>query len=1476
MKKLKRVLSVFLAIIMVMTSVAPVSAKAPALNKTQITLTVGKSTKLKVAGTNQKIKWSTSSKRTATVSSDGTVKGKKAGTAVITAKFDKKSLKCKVTVKAGLNRTTAVLAKNDYTTLTLNGAKAKGFRSSNTKVAKVSKNGKVTAVKKGKATITVTDTKNKKYTCKVTVEDPKLNKSSISLSAGKRYTLKLNGNTQKISWSSSNRKAATVSAKGKITAKSKGNTTVTAKVGRRTYKCRVKVTPGLNKTAVVLAKNDYTNLTLDGAKAKSFRSSNTKIAKVSKDGKVTAVKKGTATITATDTKNKKYTCKVTVEDPKLNKTAVSLTTGQKYTLKLEGNTQKISWSSSDKKVADENNKGEVTARSKGNAIITAKAGRRSFTCKVTVKVKVIATSTPTPIPAKKDWTVSFDAGNDTKIEKVTVKDGERVSRPSNPVKENYTFTGWYTDVDCTKSYDFEKRVRKDIELHAGWTEKTENADTYTRGEWMELLAAMVNMNLDVDPSSIDYAYADTEGTEYAVAIETAYAYGLLPNDVEDEIQDVPYFHPDDAATREFAGYTIAHAMGYETEETVAPKDWSDWDDITYKSEISRVVSADIMRLSDNAFNPQEPLNENDERLIESSVYQMIHSTKVEETEDNSVYTENVVKDELASATDYTVTDNGDGTYRVVITSNIRTIGVDAGETLVLPESTQYPAGIALKVVSVEKIGGQSIFNCVKPELEDVYQVIDFSGDATALPDQIEAADGVEVNYDPEGTIDSGADSGISTYAHIGGDGHTSLPGKLTFDLNKANFSEFLKLAGKIEVEIPDVTCILDADVGLLSGINVNEFTFSISEKVKIEETLTYTLAESGYELTNGNGNTRFEAGRIEIGRIPFAIGSTGLSLDLVLGFNISAKGSVSISYTIDAQEGFQYKNGQSRIIKNFSDSLDFLEIKGSASATLVFAAEISALEMFDLVGMTIDFGPAFEASFTPHVLATEAVYCSDVSIYATSTLALDSESAVGKFLEKVRHYTLEYQLLKNNAKNPLRRSLHVENGNIVNECKFGRCVLKGSVVSLKDNSVIAGARVQVYDEFGGLVRTRYTDASGEYSCDNLDEGKHKISISANNYKQYDMLVELTVNVTTYAETAKMVPRDLDMGTAQGKIIDAVTGRLISDTAYTVRKGWNVTAGESVASGTFASGEYEIGLETGNYTLYIEKDGYISNSINIAVQSNMCTVKDITLSPDNSGSLGGDKENIRIVLTWGEYPRDLDSHLFGPQYSGSDSYFRTCYWQKDYYYNGRLMANLDLDDTTSYGPETTTIYSAVDKGVYKFYVHDYTNDYSSDSTALSNSEAKVQIYVGNTLYYTFNVPTSKGGTVWHVFDYDAETDNVIPVNTLAYVGHGGDFPSLLSADIEVVEDEDSLLYEFCNLPAKEDITKVSDDGEVKADLEESEEDLDEFTAGEDSGESDILEKSEFSDEAETPEISEVTALPEETEAQAEVEFSADGN
>lgn len=83
------------------------------LNKKKVTLYVGNTTTLKLKGTTQKIKWSSSNKSIATVSSKGKVKAKKAGTATITAKVGKKKYKCKVSVKDVLSVNTTNITIKD-------------------------------------------------------------------------------------------------------------------------------------------------------------------------------------------------------------------------------------------------------------------------------------------------------------------------------------------------------------------------------------------------------------------------------------------------------------------------------------------------------------------------------------------------------------------------------------------------------------------------------------------------------------------------------------------------------------------------------------------------------------------------------------------------------------------------------------------------------------------------------------------------------------------------------------------------------------------------------------------------------------------------------------------------------------------------------------------------------------------------------------------------------------------------------------------------------------------------------------------------------------------------------------------------------------------------------------------------------------------------------------------------------------------
>lgn len=69
----------------------------------------------------------------------------------------------------------------------------------------------------------------------------KLNKKAATLYKGKTLQLKITGTKKKVIWKSSNRKIATVSSKGKVMAKAKGTATITAKVSKKTLKCKVTV-----------------------------------------------------------------------------------------------------------------------------------------------------------------------------------------------------------------------------------------------------------------------------------------------------------------------------------------------------------------------------------------------------------------------------------------------------------------------------------------------------------------------------------------------------------------------------------------------------------------------------------------------------------------------------------------------------------------------------------------------------------------------------------------------------------------------------------------------------------------------------------------------------------------------------------------------------------------------------------------------------------------------------------------------------------------------------------------------------------------------------------------------------------------------------------------------------------------------------------------------------------------------------------
>ena len=222
-----------------------------ALDKKTAAVYTGKTVTLKATSNDKDAKatFTSSNTKVATVSSTGVVKGVKAGTATITASYGNAKATCKVTVKAPsvkFAKKTATVYKGKTATVkaTLTGVSSVKYTSSNKKVATVkSKTGAVKGLKAGTVTITATSGKLK-ATYKLTVKNPtfSLTKSSATIKKGKTTIIKSKAAPAgKVTYTSSNKKVATVTSKGVVKGIKKGKAIITVKCNGITKKFVVTV-----------------------------------------------------------------------------------------------------------------------------------------------------------------------------------------------------------------------------------------------------------------------------------------------------------------------------------------------------------------------------------------------------------------------------------------------------------------------------------------------------------------------------------------------------------------------------------------------------------------------------------------------------------------------------------------------------------------------------------------------------------------------------------------------------------------------------------------------------------------------------------------------------------------------------------------------------------------------------------------------------------------------------------------------------------------------------------------------------------------------------------------------------------------------------------------------------------------------------------------------------------------------------------
>lgn len=396
------------------------------LNQNTASLTVGSTLQLKssvsgydssVTDNQLQISWSSGKQDTASVSAQGLVTAHKAGKAVITATAVLKSAghtytassSCTVTVANTITINKKKLTLYTCQTGALSAKTTSSgtvkWRSSNKSVVTVSKQGNLKPKKSGTATITAT-VDGVSDSCKVTVKNPSLSldherdayvKNPIEL----RYEVTPKGN---ITWKSSDKAIAEVSSEGKVTPKKSGTVTITASCHGIKKSCKVTVKkPSVRMSTekiILFTENEHTlDASAHPSSKLTFRSSNPKIAKVTHDGKITGVRPGTATITAS-VPGAKVSCDVTVlrNNHKLSRSSQTLMKGGNATIYMANTSAQdnVSFELSNPSIAKlktDGNACKITAREVGtttlNAYYTTYIDGQPVTCKQACSIKVI-------------------------------------------------------------------------------------------------------------------------------------------------------------------------------------------------------------------------------------------------------------------------------------------------------------------------------------------------------------------------------------------------------------------------------------------------------------------------------------------------------------------------------------------------------------------------------------------------------------------------------------------------------------------------------------------------------------------------------------------------------------------------------------------------------------------------------------------------------------------------------------------------------------------------------------------------------------------------------------------------------------------------------------------------------------------------------------------------------------------------------
>lgn len=647
--------------------------------------------------------------------------------------------------------------------------------------------------------------------------------------------------------------------------------------------------------------------------------------------------------------------------------------------------------------------------------------------------------------------------------------------------------------------------------------------------------------------------------------------------------------------------------------------------------------------------------------------------------------------------------------------------LEPGKVVVLPVTEKTPYGALRRVEDVRVSQGQVILRTTQATLEDVFErasieitrpitINDVAGPARLMKGaRLMRGEGNALRVEIDADVCAEETQGAVT---AGASAH---------------------MTGFIEIE-PTFTMKLKID-----DSRIRSMSFHHAATVKTGAEIV-ALLSMGAENEEGNEIASIPINPITIwaGWVPIVIVP---SLDVKVGGKVEAtcqfKAGVTQEASMDA--GLEYNEGQWQPVKQFDWHLgyDTPELSGNLDVLGWVGPELD-LRLYGVAGPHGDIKGFLELSADSQ---RDPWWQLDAG--ATVGLGVHVECLGKTLADMYKGDVIEY-----------RKTLAQAQGERP----------KGTVAGVVKDAVtldpIEGVEVEA--SLDGTVKgTARTGSDGTYSMQLQAGTNYVLVFRRRGYLpvEYHDVGVAPFQLTTLDPILQIDESYMGTGTVRGKVVDAITAYGVAGVSVKLRRGMNTRSGTIVAQTTTSGdGSYVFtGVEAGNYTAEASAPGYLPAyfSVNV-VGGRENTVDDIALSPRVR------EGELRIVLTWGDWPLDLDSHLTGPD--GSGGRFHVYYSNERFLGPNGISAELDRDDRDGFGPETITLTGYQD-GLFRYSVHDFSNSESTWSKALSNSDAVVRVYGASGVLASFHVPYDTEGTLWTVFEI--LNGQIVPRNIMSY-------------------------------------------------------------------------------------------------------------